>query len=67
MGTVVDTAFEIGEIVYLRTDPHGDEYMVTGFLIRKTHTEYMLRSGSMRESCHEEIEIVKEKPFKFNN
>lgn len=66
MGMVVESKFEIGQIVYLVTEPTDYEYMVTGLLVRNTHTEYMLRCGSMGETSHEEIEISSEKPIKIN-
>jgi hypothetical protein len=50
------TKYEIGEIVYLVTDPDQSRFMITGILIRSSGTVYELSCG-LDVSFHTDIEI----------
>lgn len=52
--------FNIGSIVYLRTDSEQLVYIVTGILIRPTGVSYALTNG-INESYHYDIEINTER------
>lgn len=39
---ILDTHYQIGQIVFLITDPEQSAYMVTGYQIRKDSIKYIL-------------------------
>lgn len=55
-----NTEFEIGEIVYLKTDIEQRERIVTGIMQRPESISYYL-SINENESCHYSIEITRYK------
>ena len=57
---VIDNIFEIGQIVYLKTDTEQRERIVTGFCIRPTGQSYELIQGNVG-SWHYDFEISTEK------
>lgn len=57
---VIDTKFNIGEIVYLKTDREQRPCIVSGYKIRKSDVLYYLCSGPA-ETEHYEFEISYEK------
>lgn len=57
---IVDNLFEIGELVYLTTDPEQLQRMVTCFIVNKYDIIYELQSGTT-SSRHYDYEISKEK------
>ena len=52
--------YQVGDIVYLKTDPEQRERIVTGVLFRPVGVSYDLAFGS-QSSWHFEIEIASEK------
>lgn len=52
--------YNIGEIIYLKTDPTQSERFVTGIDIRETGITYRLMSGT-EESWHYAFEMTTEK------
>lgn len=52
--------YNIGDLVYLRTDPDQSPRMVTGILINEATTKYGLNRG-VEESWHYPIEIAKDR------
>ena len=56
----IETKFDIGQVVYLRTDSEQDEYFVTGMVIRPGHVEYLLKANGMEYSAFD-FEISKER------
>lgn len=54
------TAFEIGDMVYLKTDPDQKVRLCTGWLVDDTSVLYRLQCGTAYD-WHYEIEISKEK------
>lgn len=59
---VVDNKFEIGQIVYLKTDAEQQDRMVVVIEIYKFGLMYRLNCGSV-DSIHFEFEITNEKNF----
>lgn len=57
---VIDNKFELGQIVYLKTDTDQKERIVTGFCIRQSGQSYELAQGSI-SSWHYDFEICEEK------
>ncbi len=55
---MIKTKFNIGDIVYLKTDNDQNERLVTGFHIRQNSTSYILTCGT-EESYHYDFEISK--------
>jgi hypothetical protein len=55
------SAFELGEIVYLKTDDYGWERQVVGIVYRPNGLLYELRSAADEASLHTYLEILKEK------
>lgn len=56
---LIDTKFELGDLVYLQTDPDQQKRLVTGLEIRPNGIIYLLSCGAV-ESSHYDIEISKE-------
>lgn len=56
---IIDTEFNIGDNVYLKTDSEQKKRIVTGYCVRKTSMSYLL-SCSTEESTHYDFEITKE-------
>lgn len=56
----IKTRFEIGQIVYLKTDPEQNERIITGIMVRPTMLIYYIAFG-MNETTHYDIEITTEK------
>ena len=54
---IIDTNFNIGDVVYLKTDNDQKKRLVTGFTIRKNTTLYIL-SCDVTESYHYDFEIT---------
>lgn len=52
--------FELGNIVYLKTDPEQSERMIVQYQVRPGAIIYQLNKGEF-ESWHYEIEFSKEK------
>jgi hypothetical protein len=57
---VVDNKFDLGQIVYLKTDADQRERIVTGFCIRQAGQSYELMQGNIG-SWHYDFEISEEK------
>lgn len=53
---VVDNKFDIGQIVFLRTDADQSPFLVTRLTINRDGILYYLTSGQI-ESCHYDFEI----------
>lgn len=53
--------YNIGDEVYLKTDPDQLRRMVTGYTVRPIGILYLLSSGSS-EGQHYSVEITKDKP-----
>lgn len=56
----VDTKYELGEIVYLKTDPDQQGRMITQISLRPGHIFYELSCGS-NSSWHFEVEFTTER------
>ena len=57
------TAFDLGDIVYLKTDSDQRERMVTAFFVRQGSICYYLACGE-GESYHYELEISTDRDWK---
>lgn len=57
---MIDTSYEIGDTVYLKTDRDQQPRIVTGFCVRSTGITVALACGSA-ESWHYDFEITIEK------
>jgi hypothetical protein len=55
--------FNIGQIVYLKTDIEQKEFIVVGYSIRPDGTRYILAQGT-QESFHYGIEVSSYKEIK---
>jgi hypothetical protein len=62
----INVDFDIGDIVYLKTDIDQYQRMVTGIVIRPSGIVYILAIAEM-ESDHFAFEISKEKVYIFAN
>jgi hypothetical protein len=56
---MIDNEFNIGEVVYLKTDPEQFPRIVTGLSVRTTIVSYELSLGECL-SCHYDFEISRE-------
>jgi hypothetical protein len=56
----IDTKYDIGEYVYLKTDPDQKQRMIRGIFLRRNQISYELICG-IEESYHEDFEFTKEK------
>lgn len=56
---LIDSKFEIGNTVYLKTDIEQKKRLVTGIYVRETSVAYMLSCGA-DESTHYHFEISEE-------
>ena len=54
---LIDNKYEIGDIVYLKTDVEQKERMVTGIYVRKYSMTYGLSCGT-EETYHFDYEIT---------
>jgi hypothetical protein len=59
----VKIQFDIGDIVFLRTDPEQNERMITRFMVSKPSIEYEVVCGT-EVSLHYGFELSKEKIVK---
>ncbi len=57
---LIDNKFDLGDIVYLKTDPDQKERLVTGVTVRPTGLLYELSVGE-EDSTHYDLEITTEK------
>lgn len=58
---IIQTEFEIGEIVYLRTDQEQLGRIVMGYRLQNKDTLlYDLMCGTL-QSCHYELELTRER------
>lgn len=57
---VIENKFEIGQIVYLKTDEDQCARIITGIHIRPTGITYSLAVGD-EETPHYEVEITEQK------
>jgi hypothetical protein len=57
---VIDNKFELGQIVFLKTDTDQKERIVTGFCVRQYGQSYELMQGNAG-SWHSDFEISTEK------
>lgn len=57
---VINNKHIIGDLVYLKTCPEQQPYIVTGIVVRPNTLLYYLSRGAY-ESVHYEIEISKDK------
>ena len=57
----VDNAFNIGQVVYLKTDPERLPRIVIGINISGKDVRYELSHGSQADSTHFDFEISAEK------
>lgn len=60
MATIIDNEFEIGAVVYLKTDMDQQPRIVYGFKVFKNDILYTLACGT-QSSDHYAIEIAAEK------
>lgn len=67
---MIESDFEFGDIVFLKTDPDQLERQITGYIQRPNSIAYELSCG-VETSIHYEFEITKEidilKKVKSNN
>jgi len=56
---VINTKFDIGDILYLKTDEEQLKRMIVGVNVRPNGVVYLLNCGSI-ESYHYEIELSRE-------
>lgn len=61
---IEDVDFNIEDIVYFKTDPNQDEYMVTGYEVRKNHILYIVSSGCNTEVHAQSFELSTNKIIK---
>lgn len=59
----IDVEYEIGDIVYLKTDPEQQERLVFCYRVYDTHVLYDLACGIL-SSCHYDFEISPQKDYK---
>lgn len=59
---VIHPVFEIGSIVYLKTDPDQLPMMVIGYAVYQKHIKYILATGSV-ESDFFDFELCESKSF----
>lgn len=57
---MIESKFEIGQLVFLKTDNEQSERMVIGIHVRPTGIIYSLAFGAM-ETTHYELEISEQK------
>lgn len=57
---IIDTKFDLGQIVFIKTDKEQQPRMIIGITVRPTGLLYELNFGS-NSSWHFEIEISDEK------
>jgi len=57
---IIDTQHNIGELVFLITDPDQYPHLVTGYLVRNDGIRYAL-SMKGQETYHYDFEIISEK------
>ena len=57
---LADTIFNIGNIVFLKTDSEQKERIVTGFIVRQNYISYNINCGT-EESWHYDFEMTIEK------
>ena len=62
MSMIIPNAYEIGETVYLKTDPDRLARMVVCIQVSKQDLVYFAVSGE-RESHHYDFELTKEKNY----
>ena len=62
MSMIIPNAYEIGETIYLKTDPDQLPRVVTCIQVTKQDLVYFVASGE-RESHHYDFEMSKEKNF----
>lgn len=58
----IEIAYQIGDIVFLKTDPEQNERMVTEIRVRQNSILYSLSCGTT-DSQHYEIEISTNKKY----
>jgi len=58
----IEISHEIGDVVYLKTDPEQNERIVTGIIIRPKTIVYTLSCGTS-DSSHYDIEISTHKKY----
>lgn len=54
--TVIENKYQIGDFVYLVTDPDQEKRMVTGITVRVSGILYLISLGE-RETSHYEFEL----------
>ena len=57
---IIDTKFDIGEYVYLKTDSDQKQRMIRSMVVRRNHISYELVCG-VEESYHEYFEFTTDK------
>lgn len=65
MSTIIDNKFNIGQLVYLKTDPDHLARVVCRFTVAPTGITYALNCGSL-ESFHFDFEITEDKTELIN-
>ncbi len=63
---LIENKYEIGDIVYLKTDPDQNERIVTAIQINSNGLVYLLAHNTSVD-WHYDIEITPEKSFVLNN
>lgn len=59
----ITTAFDLGDLVYLKADPEA-RGMITGIILRPSnHYVYYVTWGDHEETVHHEVELTDEKGF----
>ena len=63
MKITLTSRFDIGQVVYLKTDP-DESGIVTGFMLRTENRYLVMVSWSDRsENSHYEFELLEDKPL----
>jgi len=57
--------YQIGEVVYLKTDEDQQPRMITGIVLRPNNTVLYYLTNSTTETSHFDIEISREKSLIF--
>jgi hypothetical protein len=64
MDVKITVKYDFGDVVYLKTDEHQLQRIVTGYILRQRMIIYYLSCGTT-ETCHYDYEISKEKSTEF--
>lgn len=57
---LIDNKFDLGDKVYFKTDPAGDDYMIIALVITPNGIQYTVSKGCNEEFIAYDIELTKE-------